>query len=152
MTYSPLILTLLGIYFHIPVDFVLNVRFPHIFSVLHCNSIETSWFSLVIHESPLTEEKSMPSSLDSCILILPPRATSFTHSAFALPKKSDIQIQVKSLEFFKFALNLKFRCILTGPKGWAEAMRFSRIRPVQSDGVVWGLMHHFHLALGTGVQ
>ena len=58
--------------FHIPVDFGTNVLFSRIFSVLHHNSIETRWFSLVIHESPLTEETSMKSSLDSRILMLLP--------------------------------------------------------------------------------
>ena len=56
-----------------------------VFSVLHHNSIETCWFSLVIHESPFTEEISMISSLDSHILMwLPPV---LAQSAFALPKK-----------------------------------------------------------------
>ena len=65
--------------FHIPVDFGLNVLFPHNFSVLPCNSIETSWFSLVIHESPLTEEKSMPSSLDTRISMLTPPVSRRVH-------------------------------------------------------------------------
>ena len=70
-----------------PVDFGLNVLFPHIFSVLHRNSIETSWFSLVIHEKPLTEEKSMLSSLDSSILMLPPLVSRRAHLR-SLPKKN----------------------------------------------------------------
>ncbi len=70
--------------FHIPIDFGLNVLFPHIFSVLHRNSVETCWFSLVMHESPLTEEISMQSSLDSRISILLPPG--LAQSAFALPK------------------------------------------------------------------
>ncbi len=75
----------LGFDFHIPIDFGLNVLFSHIFSVLHHNSIETCWFSLVIHESPLTEEISMHYSLDSHISMwLPPV---LAQSAFALPKK-----------------------------------------------------------------
>ncbi len=52
------LLSSLGFDFHIPVDFGFNVLFPHIFAVLHRNSVETSWFSLVIHEIPLTEEPS----------------------------------------------------------------------------------------------
>jgi len=75
----------LGFDFHITVDFGSNVLFSHIFSVLHHNSIETCWFSLVIHESPLTEEISMHSSLDSRISMwLPPV---LAQSAFALSKK-----------------------------------------------------------------
>ena len=53
---------------HLPRDFGFSVLFPHIISILHCNSKETSWFSLMIHESQLTEEKSVQSSvhLESC--------------------------------------------------------------------------------------
>ena len=65
--------------FCIPIDFGLNVLFSHIFSVLHHNSIETSWFSLVIHESPLTEEKTMPSSLDTRISMLTPPVSRRAH-------------------------------------------------------------------------
>jgi len=76
----------LGFDFHIPIDFGLNVLFPHIFSVLHRSNIETCWFSLVMHESLLTEEISMQSSLDSRIsMMLPPV---LEQSAFALPKKN----------------------------------------------------------------
>ena len=75
--------------FCIPVDFGLNVLFPQIFSVLHRNSIETSWFSLVIHESPLTEEKSMPSSLDTRISMLtPPVSPNFHAECICTPKKN----------------------------------------------------------------
>ena len=75
----------LGFEFHIPIDFGLNVLFPHIFSVLHRNSVETCWFSLVMHESPLTEEISMQSSLDGRIsMLLPPV---LAQSTFALQKK-----------------------------------------------------------------
>ena len=84
--------------FHIPVDFGLNVLFPHISSVLHWNSMETSWFSLVIHESPLTEEKSMQSSLDTHISMFPPPVSRRAH--FALPKKPCTQI--KAFEVFAF--------------------------------------------------
>ena len=52
----------LGVYFHIHIAFGSNVLFSHIFSVLHHNSMETCWFSHVLHESPLTEEISMHSS------------------------------------------------------------------------------------------
>ena len=126
--------------FHISVDFGLNVLFPHIFSVLHRNSIETSWFSLVMHKSPFTEEKYMQSSVDTRISTLPPPVSRRAH--FALPKK--IKPKLKHFSFFAF------RCILSGPRGCDEAMGFSRIRPVRSDGVVRSLTHHFHQALGTG--
>ncbi len=126
----------LGFDFHIPVDFGLNVLFPHIFSALHCNSIETCWFSLVIHESPLTEEISMQSSFDSRIsMLLPPV---LAQSAFALPKKNENTLaQIRLFEVFGF------RCIVTDPKGCAEAMWLSSIRPVRSDGVVRNLTQHF---------
>ena len=65
--------------FCIPIDFGLNDLFSHIFSVLHRNSMETSWFSLVIHESPLTEENTMPSSLDTRISMLTPPVSRRVH-------------------------------------------------------------------------
>ena len=111
--------------FHIPVDFGLNVLFPHNFSVLPCNSIETSWFSLVIHESPLTEEKTMPSSIDTRISMLTPPVSRRAH--FALPKKT--YTQIKAFEVFAF------RCILTGPRGCAEAIGFSASEAMGSSGV-----------------
>jgi hypothetical protein len=122
--------------FHIPVDFGLNVLFPHIFSALHRYSIETCWFSLVMHESLLMEEISMQSSLNSRIsMLLPPV---LAQSAFALPKQNqDTLTQIRSFEFFGF------RCVVTGPKGCAEAMWLSSIRPVRSDGFVRNLTHHF---------
>ncbi len=122
--------------FHIPVDFGLNVLFPHIFSVLRRYSIETCWFSLVMHESLLMEEISMQSSLDSRIsMLLPPV---LAQSAFALPKKNqDTLTQIRSFEVFGF------RCVVTGPQGCAEAKLLSSIRPVRSDGVVRNLTHHF---------
>jgi len=89
-------LSSLGIDFHIPVDFGLNVLFPHIFSVLHRNSIETSWFSLVIHEKPLTEEKSMPSSLDSRISMLPPPVSRRAH----LRSQKKLIAKLKHWSFF----------------------------------------------------
>jgi hypothetical protein len=78
-------LSSLGFDFHIPIDFGLNVLFPHIFSVLHRYDVETCWFSLVMHVSPLTEDISMQSRLDSRIsMLLPPV---LAQSAFELPKK-----------------------------------------------------------------
>ncbi len=61
---EPMISTLssIGFNFQLPVDFRFNVCFHHAFSVLHHNSMETIWFSLTMHESPFTEEKSMQSS------------------------------------------------------------------------------------------
>jgi hypothetical protein len=62
-----MISSLTSIYFkfHLPVDFGFNVIFPHNFSVLHHNSMEISWFSFTMHESPFTEEKSMQYSLEA---------------------------------------------------------------------------------------
>ena len=68
-----------------PIDFGLNVLFPHIFSVPRGCNVETCWFSLVMHVNPLSEEISMQSSLDDRIaMMLPPV---LAQSAFALPKK-----------------------------------------------------------------
>ena len=72
----------LGFEFHIQVDFGFNDHlFSHIFSFLHHNSLETSWFSLMRHEKQLTEEKCMQSSLDTRTLMLSP--TNSPKSAFA---------------------------------------------------------------------
>ncbi len=65
--------------------FELNVLSHHIFSVLHCNSIESVWFSLLIHASPLTEEICMQSSLDTRISLFPPPVSA--QSASALKNK-----------------------------------------------------------------
>jgi hypothetical protein len=64
------------------VVFCFNVSFPHIFSVLHLNSIETRLFSLSIHENQLTEEKYMQSSIVTGRSMLPPPVSA--QSAFAL--------------------------------------------------------------------
>ena len=74
----------LGFDFYIPIDFGLNVLFPHIFSVLHRSNVETCWFSLVMHVNPLTEQISMQSSLDSRISTM--LLSVLEQSAFALPK------------------------------------------------------------------
>ncbi len=47
-----------------------NTRFPRNFSVLHHNSMETSWLSLTKHESLFTEEKSMQPSSDTRVSML----------------------------------------------------------------------------------
>ncbi len=73
--------------FHVSVDFCFNVSFPHISSVLHPSSIETSRFSLSMHENQLTEEKSMQSSIDTFRLMLPPPVSA--QSAFALYKNKN---------------------------------------------------------------
>ena len=50
--------------FQLPVDFEFNVFLSFSFPVLHHNSMETSWFSLMMLEtqSPFLEEKSMQST------------------------------------------------------------------------------------------
>jgi hypothetical protein len=69
----------LGFNFHIQIDFGFNDLFSHIFSFLHHKSIETSWFSHIICQKPLTEEKSMQSSLDTCRSMLPPPISRRAH-------------------------------------------------------------------------
>jgi hypothetical protein len=79
----------------------------------------------------------MQSSLDSRIsMLLPPV---LAQSAFALPKKNN-QNPLAPINAFEV---FGFRCIVTGPRGCAEAMWLSSIRPVPSDGVVRNLTHHF---------
>jgi hypothetical protein len=72
----------LGFDFHVQVDFGFNDLFSLIVYLLNLNHVETSWFSLMRHEKPLTEEKCMESSIDTSISMLPP--TNSTQSAFAL--------------------------------------------------------------------
>ena len=87
--------------FHISIDFVLNVLFPHIFSVLHHDGIETCCFSLVMHDSPLMEEISMQSSLDIRIsMLLPPVLVQRT---FELPKK-EIKTLERRLQLLSFSV------------------------------------------------
>jgi hypothetical protein len=42
------------------------------FSVQHHIHLHTSWFALTMHESPFTSEKSIQSSLDTCVSMFPP--------------------------------------------------------------------------------
>ena len=112
----------LGFDFHIQVDFGFNDLFSHIFSFLHHSSIETSWFSHMIRQKPLTEEKSMQSSLDPCRLMLPPPVSR------RAPKKKKSN-QIRAFEVFGF------RHYLTGPSGCPEAMRFSTSEAMGSSGV-----------------
>ena len=135
----------LGFDFHIPIDFGLNVLFPHIFSVLHRYNVETCWFSLVMHVSPLTEEISMISSLDSRISMLLPPIWLRAHLR-SQKKLENTLAQIRAFEVFGF------RCIVTGPRECSEAMRLSSIGPVRSNGVIRNLTQHFHLALGTGCK
>jgi hypothetical protein len=69
---EPMISTvsLIDFNFQLHEDFGCNVCFPHNFSVLHRNSMETSWFSLTMHENPFTEERSMQSSSDTSVSML----------------------------------------------------------------------------------
>ncbi len=133
----------------IPVDFGSNVLFPNhdIFSVLHCNSVETCWFSFVMHESPLTEEVYMQSSLDSHIsMLLPPV---LAQSAFALQNKIKT---LWSFWVFWFLVHCNWPERVLWTSNESEAMRLSSIRPVRSDWVArtrnW--TQHFHQALRTG--
>jgi hypothetical protein len=78
--------------FHTQLDFRLNVLFR---SVLHHYGVETSLFSLVLHECPLTKEISMKSNLDTSTSMtdsmLLPRV--LAHGTFALAKKTCTQIR-----------------------------------------------------------
>ena len=90
-------------------DLGFNFLSPHISSVLHYNTSlgslepETSWFSLVVHESPL-EEKSMQSSLDTHMLML-----------ICTPKETN-STQIRVFEVFGV------RCIqvIAGPRGCTD--------------------------------
>ena len=133
----------LGFNFHIPVDFGSNILFPHIFTVLHRISVETVWFSLVMHDKSLMDEISMQSCLDSRISMLLPPVWRRAHLRSQKKIKNPLG-EIRAFEVFGF------RCIVTGPRGRSEAMLLRRIRPVQSDGVVRNFTQHFHQALRTG--
>ncbi len=65
------------------------------------------WFSLAILESPWTEEKSMPSSLDTVSML-----------TSQVSRRAHLRSQKKLIAFKVF----DFRRILTGPRGCPEAM------------------------------
>ena len=114
----------LGFDFHIQVDFGFNDLFSHIFSFLHHNSIETSWFSHMNYQKPLTKEKSMESSLDTCRLMLPRPVSRGAHLRSQKQKSN----QIRSVEVFDF------KHYLTGPSGCTEAMGFRQSESMGSFG------------------
>ncbi len=65
-----------------PSRFWVQWFFLSYFFLLNLNHVETSWFSLMRHEKPLTEERCMHSSIDIRISML--HRTNSTQSAFAL--------------------------------------------------------------------
>ncbi len=91
-----------------PYKFCVQSSFP---SLPHSNSIETSLLSLMIHDSLLTEENSIQSSLDTSISMFHPPVSA--QSVFALQKKIHQNTSTK-IEAFEV---IGFRCILTGPRG-----------------------------------
>jgi hypothetical protein len=91
----------------------------------------------MILDSPLTEEKSMQSSLDTRISMFPPQVSA--QSAFAQNKiRQNTWTKIEAVEVFGF------RCTLIGPKGYAG-------KHVRVDGVIRNLTHHFQLALGSAL-
>ncbi len=73
--------------FHVPVDFRLDILFPHIFWFLHQNSVGIGGFTLTELRSFGDEDKTIPSCLDtSSPMIAPPV---LPQSAFCALKKSD---------------------------------------------------------------
>ena len=102
-----------------------NDLFSHIFSFLHGNSIETSWFSHIICQKPLTEEKSMQSCLDTCRSMLPPPVSRRAHLRSQTKKNSK---QIRAVEVFDF------KHYLTGPSGCTEAMGFRQSESMGSFG------------------
>jgi hypothetical protein len=71
--------------------------------MLHRTSILISWFSLLRYESRLTEGKSMQSSIDTSILMLPPVSVQSTFC----PLKE--QLKYKS-ECLRFLVLERFKC------------------------------------------
>ncbi len=71
--------------FHCPVDFRLDIIFPHIFWFLHQNRVGIGGFTLTKHRSVGDEEKTIPSCLDTSSLMIAPPV--LPQSAFCAQKK-----------------------------------------------------------------
>jgi hypothetical protein len=84
--------------FHCPIDFGLDILFPHIFWFLHQNQVGKSWFTLTKHRSVGDEEKTIPSCLDTSSLMIDPPV--LLQSAFCALKKTDWP----KLDRFKFLI------------------------------------------------
>jgi hypothetical protein len=73
--------------FHMPVDFMLDILFPHIFWFLHQNRVGIDGFTFTEPRSVGDEEKTIP----SCLVISPPvLPQSAMLSAFSALKKKQI--------------------------------------------------------------
>jgi hypothetical protein len=73
--------------FHCPVDFRLDILFPHIFWFLHQNRVGIGGFTLTKLRSVGDKEKNIPSCLDTSILMIAPPV--LQQSAFCALKKTD---------------------------------------------------------------
>ncbi len=73
--------------FHFPVDFRLDILFPHIFWFLHQSWVGIGWFTLTKLRSVRDEENTIPScfKLDTSSPMVSPPV--FPQSAFCSPKK-----------------------------------------------------------------
>ncbi len=115
--------------FHCPVDFRLDIRFPHIFWFLHQNLVGISGFTLTQHRIVGDEEKTIPSCLDTSSLMIAPPV--LPQSAFCALKKTDWP----KLDRFKFLIS----DILNAQRASAELQQEfsleSQSEPMGSSGI-----------------
>ena len=111
--------------FHCPVDFRLNILFPHIFWFLHQNRVGIGGLTLTKHRSVGDEEKTIPSCLDTSSLMIAPPV--LPQSAFCSLKKTDWP----KLHRFKFLVS----DILNARRVSAELQLESRSEPMGSSGI-----------------
>ncbi len=111
--------------FHFPVDFRLDILFPHIFWFLHQNWVGINGFTLTKLWSVGDEEKAIPSSLNNrSPMIAPPI---LPQSAFCALKKTDWP----KLDHFKFLI----LDILNARRVSAELQLESQSEPIGSFGI-----------------
>ncbi len=86
--------------FHLPVDFRLDILFPHIFRFLHQNWVETRGFTLASLRKFGEADKTIPSCKDSSSpKIAPP---DLLQSAFCALKQNRLAV-VRSFQVFGFS-------------------------------------------------
>jgi hypothetical protein len=84
--------------FHFPVDFRVDILFPHIFWFLHQDRVGIDWFTFTKLRHVVGKEKIIPSGSDTrCPMIAPPV---FLQSALCALKKQIGRSQIVSSFWF----------------------------------------------------
>ncbi len=115
--------------FHFPVDFRLDILFPHIFWFLHQNWVGIGWFTLTKLRHVGDEEETIPSGSDTRSPMTAPPV--LPQCAFGSKKNRLAEVRlfrVFDLRHFKCS---ESECLITAGK------------PVRTDGVGWNVTHHF---------